>query len=165
MSTLGNIIKINAEALLKHSLPQRSANGWRRPKLSSRQFNVLQKTVERGDQAVEWPIPAKEEKIIPERPSKLSLHTREAPLREKKIREAMANMPKLLADKMKAEREKKRKEKDNSIINLMDGYQPGGPYKHHYSAEVARLKKQAAIEKEKKKVDFIAAASKKKGKK
>eukprot|EP01133_Synstelium_polycarpum_P009971 gene9971-11641_t len=162
MSTpvIGNLIKINAEALLKHSTPQRTELGWNRPKLSNRQFNVLQKNIIRGGQ-IEWPLPEPERRVIPERPRKLTMLQRDKGLRDKKIKEALANMPKLLADKMKASRDKKKKERDNSLVALIPGYLPGGPYPNKFTGEIAKLKKEAAIAKEKKIVDFIAAASKK----
>ncbi|EFA75592.1 hypothetical protein PPL_11097 [Heterostelium album PN500] len=156
----GTLLKINAEALLKYSTPQRTATGWNRPKLSGRQFNVLKKNVERN-MNIEWPLPEPEKKLLPERPSKLTILQRTQPLREKKINEALKNMPKLLADKMKASRDKKKKETENSISALMPGFVKGGPYPSHITGEVAALKKQAAIEKEKKIADFIAQSSKK----
>ncbi|GAM20618.1 hypothetical protein SAMD00019534_037930, partial [Acytostelium subglobosum LB1] len=153
-------LTINAEALLKYSLPQRTNNGWNRPKLSARQFNVLQKSIMRSNDAV-WPLPEPEIRAKPERQSQMTILQRSAPLREKRVKDAMAGMPKLIADKMKAAREKKKKETENSVTALVPNYVKGGPYPHNYRGEITKLKMQAAAEKEKKKVDFIAQASKK----
>eukprot|EP01132_Coremiostelium_polycephalum_P000910 gene910-1139_t len=156
----GKLININTEALIKYTTPQRSNNGWIQPKLSARQTNDLKKYVTRS-LGMEWPIPEPVKKPLPERPVKLTKWERNAMLRQRKREEALLNMPKQIADKMKAAREKKKKATENSMTNLIPNFVKGGPYRPKLPPAIVALKDQAAIEKEKKIQDFIAKASKK----
>ncbi|KAF2072183.1 hypothetical protein CYY_006503 [Polysphondylium violaceum] len=156
---MANVVKhmINVEALVKFSKPQRSSSGWHQPKISGRQLAVLEKHCTR-QLGLEWPL-AKEKTPIPERPSKLTIWERNNVLRQRKIQESIQNMPKLLADKIKASREKKKKEDENTITALIPEYVEGGPYPCHLPSKVMALKRKAAMEKEKKITTLLASAS------
>ncbi|KAM9970615.1 hypothetical protein ACTFIR_002477 [Dictyostelium discoideum] len=178
---------INAEALLKYSNPTKGTNGWIQPKLSTRQIEVFKKHVTRNLK-LEWPLPGREKKLNPERTSKLTgwernLAPRCVPLiiiimvhqssssssssinLQKKIQESIANMPKLIAEKLKASIEKKKKETENIFTSFIPNYLPLGPYGNNDSPKVMALRKIAKKEKELKKEKLIALASAKASKK
>ncbi|EAL62217.1 hypothetical protein DDB_G0290403 [Dictyostelium discoideum AX4] len=155
---------INAEALLKYSNPTKGTNGWIQPKLSTRQIEVFKKHVTRNLK-LEWPLPAREKKLNPERTSKLTGWERNLVPRQKKIQESIANMPKLIAEKLKASIEKKKKESDNVFTSFIPNYLPLGPYGNNDTPKVMALRKIAKKEKELKKEKLIALASAKAPKK
>ncbi|KAK5579646.1 hypothetical protein RB653_009331 [Dictyostelium firmibasis] len=155
---------LNAEALLKYSTPTKGQSGWIQPKLSTRQIEVFKKHVTRNLK-MEWPLPEAQKKLNPERPAKLTGWERNYAPRQKKIKEAIANMPKLIAEKLKASVEKKKKETDNVLTTLIPNYLPGGPYGNNDSPKVMALRKIAKREKELKREKTIALASAKQGKK
>ncbi|KYQ93426.1 hypothetical protein DLAC_06116 [Tieghemostelium lacteum] len=159
---LSNIsAKINVEALIKHTNPTKNQNGWVQPKISARQLAGFKKFVTRSLKQ-EWPLPEVGNKLLPERPPKTTIWERNYSFRQKKIQEAINNIPKQLAEKMKAAREKKKKETENNLTILVPNYVKGGPYTLRISNKVNALKKQAVIDKEKQKADFITQAMKKK---
>ncbi|KAM9995074.1 hypothetical protein ACTFIY_001242 [Dictyostelium cf. discoideum] len=155
---------INAEALLKYSNPTKGTNGWIQPKLSTRQIEVFKKHVTRNLK-LEWPLPEREKKLNPERASKLTGWERNLVPRQKKIQESIANMPKLIAEKLKASIEKKKKESENIFTSFIPNYLPLGPYGNNDSPKVMALRKIAKKEKELKKEKLIALASAKAPKK
>ncbi|KAM9975090.1 hypothetical protein ACTFIW_008565 [Dictyostelium discoideum] len=173
---------INAEALLKYSNPTKGTNGWIQPKLSTRQIEVFKKHVTRNLK-LEWPLPGREKKLNPERASKLTgwernlaprcvpliimVHQSSSPSinLQKKIQESIANMPKLIAEKLKASIEKKKKETENVFTSFIPNYLPLGPYGNNDSPKVMALRKIAKKEKELKKEKLIALASAKAPKK
>ncbi|KAN0023836.1 hypothetical protein ACTFIV_008223 [Dictyostelium citrinum] len=155
---------INAEALIKYSNPTKGQSGWIQPKLSARQIQVFKKHVTRNLK-MEWPLPEKEKKLNPERPSKLTGWERNLAPRQKKIQESVANMPKLIAEKLKASIEKKKKETDNILTSLIPNYLPMGPYGNNDTPKVMALRKIAKKEKELKREKLIALASAKTSKK
>ncbi|KAM9993692.1 hypothetical protein ACTFIZ_011663 [Dictyostelium cf. discoideum] len=155
---------INAEALIKYSNPTKGTNGWIQPKLSTRQIEVFKKHVTRNLK-LEWPLPEREKKLNPERTSKLTGWERNLVPRQKKIQESIANMPKLIAEKLKASIEKKKKESDNIFTSFIPNYLPLGPYGNNDSPKVMALRKIAKKEKELKKEKLIALASAKAPKK
>ncbi|KAN0038276.1 hypothetical protein ACTA71_000448 [Dictyostelium dimigraforme] len=149
---------INAEALLKYSTPTKGQSGWIQPKLSTRQVEVLKKHVTRNLK-MEWPLPEKQKKLNPERPCKLTGWERNLAPRQKKIQESVANMPKLIAEKLKASIEKKKKETENVLTTFIPNYLPMGPYGNNDSPKVMALRKIAKKEKELKREKLLALAS------
>ncbi|EGC37454.1 hypothetical protein DICPUDRAFT_149923 [Dictyostelium purpureum] len=148
---------INKEALLKYSLPIKGENGWLQPKLSGRQLGDLKKHVTRGLQ-LEWPL-ADTKKQLPEKQPKHTIWERNQIPRQKKIKESVDNMPKLIAEKLKASVEKKKKEIENNLTALIPNYLPGGPYGNNDSPKVMALRKIAAQQKLEKRNAPIALAS------